>query len=98
MQSERGRRRPRRSWPRAHDGDGAIVGHRGRRSDDFSSQAESYSVYWQSTPGGSMSTITPHLWFDTQARAAAQFYADVFPDSSVTGSDTLTDTPSGDTD
>jgi predicted 3-demethylubiquinone-9 3-methyltransferase (glyoxalase superfamily) len=31
-----------------------------------------------------MSTITPHLWFDTQAREAADFYAATFPDSSVT--------------
>lgn len=45
-----------------------------------------------------MSTITPHLWFDTQAREAAEFYAAVFPDSSVTSVTTLRDTPSGDSD
>ena len=45
-----------------------------------------------------MATVTPHLWFDTQARAAADFYADVFPDSTVTSAGTLSDTPSGDTD
>lgn len=45
-----------------------------------------------------MSTITPHLWFDTQARQAAEFYADVFPDSALTSSTTLTETPSGDVD
>jgi len=45
-----------------------------------------------------MSTITPHLWFDTQAREAAEFYADVFPDSSVTSVTTVHDTPSGDCD
>jgi len=45
-----------------------------------------------------MSTITPHLWFDTQAKEAAEFYATVFPDSSVTNVSTLHDTPSGDCD
>ena len=45
-----------------------------------------------------MSTITPHLWFDTQATDAAEFYAAVFPDSSVTNVTTLRDTPSGDCD
>jgi predicted 3-demethylubiquinone-9 3-methyltransferase (glyoxalase superfamily) len=45
-----------------------------------------------------MSTITPHLWFDTQAKDAAEFYAGVFPDSSVTNVTTLRDTPSGDCD
>ncbi len=28
-------------------------------------------------------TITPCLWFDTQAEEAAKFYASVFPDSSI---------------
>ena len=45
-----------------------------------------------------MPTITPHLWFDTQAKEAAEFYAAVFPDSSVTSVTTLRDTPSGDSD
>ena len=45
-----------------------------------------------------MSTITPHLWFDTQAKEAAEFYSTVFPDSSVTNVSTLHDTPSGDCD
>lgn len=45
-----------------------------------------------------MSTITPHLWFDTQARQAADYYAQVFPDSSVMNVTTLRDTPSGDCD
>jgi predicted 3-demethylubiquinone-9 3-methyltransferase (glyoxalase superfamily) len=45
-----------------------------------------------------MPTITPHLWFDTQAREAAEFYSDVFPDSQVTSVSTLRDTPTGDCD
>ena len=45
-----------------------------------------------------MSKITPHLWFDTQAREAAEFYCTVFPDSGVTNVTTLRDTPSGDCD
>lgn len=42
--------------------------------------------------------ITPHLWFDTQAREAADFYCSVFPDSKVGPVVTLHDTPSGDCD
>jgi len=45
-----------------------------------------------------MGTITPHLWFDTQAVEAAEFYAAVFPSSSVTSVTRLRDTPSGDCD
>ena len=45
-----------------------------------------------------MSKITPHLWFDTQAKEAAEFYSEVFPDSQVTNVTTLRDTPSGDCD
>ena len=30
-----------------------------------------------------MTTITPCLWFDTQAEEAAQFYCSVFPDSRI---------------
>ena len=42
--------------------------------------------------------IVPHLWFDTQAIEAAEFYASVFPDSSITHTSVLHDTPSGDCD
>jgi predicted 3-demethylubiquinone-9 3-methyltransferase (glyoxalase superfamily) len=45
-----------------------------------------------------MQKITPHLWFDTEAREAAEFYSEVFPGSQVTNLTTLRDTPSGDTD
>ena len=45
-----------------------------------------------------MRKITPHLWFDTQAREAAEFYAATFPDSRVTNVTTIHDTPSGDAD
>ena len=45
-----------------------------------------------------MQKITPHLWFDTEARGAAEFYASLFPDSTVTNVTTLHDTPSGDSD
>jgi predicted 3-demethylubiquinone-9 3-methyltransferase (glyoxalase superfamily) len=31
-----------------------------------------------------MPTITPNLWFDTQAEEAAQFYISVFPNSKIT--------------
>jgi len=42
--------------------------------------------------------IVPHLWYDREAREAAEFYASVFPDTRVTGVTTLRDTPSGDCD
>ncbi|HEX5837039.1 MAG TPA: VOC family protein [Anaerolineales bacterium] len=45
-----------------------------------------------------MQKITPHLWFDQEAREAAEFYTSLFPDSKVTHITTLHDTPSGDTD
>jgi predicted 3-demethylubiquinone-9 3-methyltransferase (glyoxalase superfamily) len=40
--------------------------------------------------------ITPHLWFDREAREAAEFYVSLLPGSRVTGVTTLYDTPSGD--
>ncbi len=45
-----------------------------------------------------MDKITPHLWFDTEAVEAAEFYAATFPDSKVIDVTTIPDTPSGDTD
>lgn len=42
--------------------------------------------------------IVPHLWFDKEAKEAAQFYCSVFPDSSLTHVTTIPDTPSGDCD
>lgn len=43
-------------------------------------------------------SITPHLWFDKEAKEAAEFYTSVFPDSKITRVATLRDTPSGGTD
>ncbi len=45
-----------------------------------------------------MQNITPHLWFDQEAREATEFYTSLFPDSKVTNITTLHDTPSGDSD
>ncbi|MBI3112113.1 MAG: VOC family protein [Ignavibacteriales bacterium] len=42
--------------------------------------------------------ITPHLWYDTEAKEAAEFYCSLFPDSKITNLTTLHDTPSGDCD
>lgn len=42
-----------------------------------------------------MNKITPFLWFDKEARAAAEFYTSVFKDAKIIGVTTLTDTPSG---
>ena len=43
-----------------------------------------------------MQKIVPHLWFDTQAEEAADFYLTVFPDVKDLGRYVLEDTPSGD--
>ena len=40
--------------------------------------------------------ITPHLWFDTEAKEAAEFYVSVFDNSRITSITTIHDTPSGD--
>lgn len=45
-----------------------------------------------------MQKIIPHLWFDKDAKEAAQFYASIFPNSSVDFVSVLRNTPSGDTD
>lgn len=42
--------------------------------------------------------IVPHLWFDKEAKEAANFYCSVFPDSRITNITTLHNTPSGDCD
>lgn len=42
--------------------------------------------------------IVPHLWYDKEAKEAAEFYCSIFPDSKVTNITTLHDTPSGDCD
>ena len=39
--------------------------------------------------------ITPHLWFDKEAREAAEFYTSVFPKSKIKSTTTLQNTPSG---
>lgn len=44
-----------------------------------------------------MQKITPHLWYDKEAKVAAEFYTSVFPDSKINNVTTLHDTPSGDT-
>ncbi|MEW5797549.1 MAG: VOC family protein [Bacteroidota bacterium] len=42
--------------------------------------------------------IIPHLWYDKEAKEAAEFYCSIFPDSKITNITTLHDTPSGDCD
>ena len=43
-----------------------------------------------------MENITPHLWFDSEAREAAELYTSLLDDSEVVNVTTLRDTPSGD--
>src|SRR5947209_124045 len=45
-----------------------------------------------------MHRITPHLWFDQEAKEAAGFYTSLFPSSKITHVTTLHNTPSGDCD
>lgn len=45
-----------------------------------------------------MQKITPHFWFDKEAKEAAALYVSLFDNSKVTSSTTITDTPSGDSD
>jgi len=45
-----------------------------------------------------MQIITPHLWFDTQAVEAAEFYCSVFPNSKIISTSVIKNTPSGDCD
>lgn len=45
-----------------------------------------------------MAQITPHLWFDKEAKEAAGLYTSLFPKSEIVNVTTLRDTPSGDCD
>lgn len=45
-----------------------------------------------------MQKITPHLWFDKEAKEAAGFYASVFRDGKIKSTTTIHNTPSGTTD
>ena len=42
--------------------------------------------------------ITPHLWYDRDAKEAAEFYCPIFPDSKIAFIATLHNTPSGNCD
>lgn len=42
-----------------------------------------------------MQKIAPHLWFDKEAKEAAEFYTSVFPESKIKDTTTLHNTPSG---
>src|SRR5688572_13984921 len=45
-----------------------------------------------------MEKITPHLWFDKEAKEAAAFYTSMFKNSRVKNTTTLNNTPSGSVD
>ncbi|MFJ5713064.1 VOC family protein [Neobacillus sp. NPDC093127] len=42
--------------------------------------------------------IVPHLWYDKEAKEAAEYYTFIFPDSKITDVTSIHDTPSGDSD
>lgn len=45
-----------------------------------------------------MQKIIPHLWFNTEAKEASEFYTSLLPNSKVTNIVTIRNTPSGDCD
>jgi predicted 3-demethylubiquinone-9 3-methyltransferase (glyoxalase superfamily) len=45
-----------------------------------------------------MQKITPHLWFDKEAKDAAKFYTSAFEDSKIKGTTTIYNIPSGSVD
>ena len=45
-----------------------------------------------------MRKITPHLWFDKEAKEAAELYTSLIPNSKIASAKTLHNTPSGDCD
>jgi predicted 3-demethylubiquinone-9 3-methyltransferase (glyoxalase superfamily) len=45
-----------------------------------------------------MKKITPHLWFDKEAKEAAELYTSLFPNSKINHVQTIKNTPSGDCD
>ena len=45
-----------------------------------------------------MQKITPHLWYNKEAKEAAEFYVSIFPNSKITHVSTIHNTPSGDCD
>jgi len=45
-----------------------------------------------------MQKISPHLWFDKEAREASEFYTSIFKDSRIKNTTTLHNTPSGSVD
>lgn len=45
-----------------------------------------------------MPNIIPHLWYETQAKEASEFYVSLFPNSSIDNIRTIKNTPSGDCD
>src|SRR4051812_30608320 len=51
-------------------------------SSDYQSKAASRCAMMQFR-GADMLSITPFLWFDTQAEQAMQFYTSIFPHSKV---------------
>src|SRR5439155_19025536 len=58
----------------------------------------SHGPYFEVRENKRMKKMTPHLWFDKEAKEAAGFYTSVFPNAKVTNITTLHDTPSGDCD
>ncbi len=59
---------------------------------------DNFKKYVEGNGGSSIQKITPHLWFNKEAREAAVFYTSLFENSKVKNITTITGTPSGDCD
>src|SRR5437879_7800163 len=79
-------------------------GHAGKRSWPFATgntDVNSLRVCLSDSKFGeatSMRKITPHLWFDKEAKEAAELYTSQIPNSKIANVKTLHNTPSGDCD
>src|SRR5262249_32275511 len=70
----------------------------GRTFDETREEVQGPKWRLRSSGGKLMQKITPHLWFDKEAKEAFELYASLFPNSKITNITTLHDTPSGDCD
>ena len=81
------------SLPRSLDGASGLVVQGGAEKNG---KALLHLAHWSDTD--IMQNITPHLWFDKEAKEAAAFYVSLFPNSKTRNITTLHNTPSGDCD
>jgi predicted 3-demethylubiquinone-9 3-methyltransferase (glyoxalase superfamily) len=72
------------------------ISHESSRND--AGTMPEYNRVTEGTVQNIMQKIMPHLWFDKQAREAAELYVSLSPGAKISSVTRLTDTPSGDCD